>query len=202
MSENLAENCKSFLTSYVFDHDIVPRLSLESMEHLRNEILETVARIKVTKYEASRAKPNVEEAILVYGKDEIPPSKFLQKLDDFHRYQDSLKESRETRAVKLHPPGKIVHIVGTRDDKNDEEPVIGGEADMSEHEHSASFDYTAYWAHRNDLAEIIISSHFLSDHSSLNVMAQLEKAAERFDMSTPFIDDDMASTEEPPQAHD
>jgi len=201
MSENLAENCKSYLTSYVFDHDIVPRLSLESMEHLRNEILETIARIKVTKYEASQAQPNVDEAFLVHGKDEIPPSKFLEKLDDFHRYQDGLKESRETRSVKLHPPGKIVHLVGQRDEENDEELALG-QADMSEHEQSASFDYIAYWAERNDLAEIIISSHFLSDHSSLNVMAQLEITAERFDMSTPFIGDNAASTEYSTQAHD
>lgn len=199
MSENMAESCKSYITSYVLDHDIVPRLTVESMEHLRNEILDTIARIKVTKFKAAHAKPTLEQAILVHDKDEIPPSKFLEKLDDFHRYQDGLKESRATRAVKLHPPGRIVHLVGTRDSRNEEEPTLG--EPMSEHEDSAPFDsYTAHWAHRDDLAEIIISSHFLKDHSSLNMLDQLEKAAARFDLSTPFIDETTVRlTEDPPQ---
>jgi len=159
------------------------------MEHLRNEILETIARIKVTKYKASRAKPTVEEAILVHDKDDIPPSKFLENLEDFHRYQDGLKERRAARAVKLHPPGRIIHLVGTGDSKNSEEPTLG-ESTPEHEDDSATFDsYTACWAHRDDLAEIIISSHFLKDHSSLNMMAQLENAAASFDLSTPFIDD-------------
>ena len=43
--------CKEFCTSFVLDSDLVPRLSVDSVEHLRNEVLELIGRVKVPKKE-------------------------------------------------------------------------------------------------------------------------------------------------------
>lgn len=188
----MAESCKAYLTSYVLNHDIVPRFSLESMDHLRDGIFEVIARIKVTKYQASHAEPDTEEAALLHGKESIPSSKFQEQLQRFHQHQEEIRAGRQTRDITLCPPGKIVHLVKTNEDT---EPARKGcccsprsSEVVPEAEITRTFDYAPLWAHRSDLAEITISSHFLSDHSSLNVMAELEKtAAERFGLTAPFV---------------
>lgn len=50
MTWEMANNCKSFVTTFVLDSDIVPRLSVLAMETLRDEVLELIGRIKVPKY--------------------------------------------------------------------------------------------------------------------------------------------------------
>eukprot|EP00565_Helicotheca_tamesis_P007677 CAMPEP_0185737000 /NCGR_PEP_ID=MMETSP1171-20130828/29406_1 /TAXON_ID=374046 /ORGANISM="Helicotheca tamensis, Strain CCMP826" /LENGTH=244 /DNA_ID=CAMNT_0028407795 /DNA_START=45 /DNA_END=779 /DNA_ORIENTATION=+ len=50
----LATECRDFVTSFVLDSDFIPRLSVENMEHLRNEVLELIGRIKVPKIEVAR----------------------------------------------------------------------------------------------------------------------------------------------------
>ena len=47
LSENLATGCKDFVTSFVLDCDIVPRLSVKTMECMRDEVLSLIGRIKV-----------------------------------------------------------------------------------------------------------------------------------------------------------
>uniref|UniRef100_A0A7S4R4T3 sn-1-specific diacylglycerol lipase n=1 Tax=Ditylum brightwellii TaxID=49249 RepID=A0A7S4R4T3_9STRA len=47
----LATECRDFVTSFVLDSDFIPRLSVQNMEHLRNEVLELIGRIKVPKIE-------------------------------------------------------------------------------------------------------------------------------------------------------
>jgi sn1-specific diacylglycerol lipase len=47
LSEKLATGCKDFVTSFVLDSDLVPRLSVKTMEHIRDEVLSLIGRIKV-----------------------------------------------------------------------------------------------------------------------------------------------------------
>ena len=91
---------------------------------------------------------------------------------------------RDVRAIPLCPPGKIVQLVKTTAD----EPPAGccsfGATAADSDEQSAP--YAARWAHVTDFAEIIISSHFLDDHSSPNVLRELEGMAEVFGLSSPY----------------
>mmetsp|Transcript_15617 Transcript_15617/g.18037 ORF Transcript_15617/g.18037 Transcript_15617/m.18037 type:complete len:1166 (+) Transcript_15617:285-3782(+) len=50
MTWKLAVCCNSWMTTFVLDNDIVPRLSVLSLEDLRDEVLELIGRIKVPKY--------------------------------------------------------------------------------------------------------------------------------------------------------
>lgn len=45
ISLNMAESSTNFITSYILDGDIIPRMSVESMKHLREDVAEMVARI-------------------------------------------------------------------------------------------------------------------------------------------------------------
>lgn len=42
LSWKLAIDCKAFVTSFVLDSDLVPRLSLENMEKLRDQTLDLI----------------------------------------------------------------------------------------------------------------------------------------------------------------
>ena len=116
LSEQLSEKCKDFMTSYVLDTDIVPRLSQESMEYLRDDVLEMIARIKVSKRDAviasrGRGKETLDD--LLYSKSSIPPSKFHDELTEFRMRYERKKDNRTMLNVRLVPPGNIVHMVNT-----------------------------------------------------------------------------------------
>ena len=51
----MAKQCSTFVNSFILDSDIVPRLSLNNMEYLRDEVLRSVARrVKLSTYEIAR----------------------------------------------------------------------------------------------------------------------------------------------------
>ena len=54
MTWDLAMRSQSFATTYVLDSDIVPRLSVHSLEVLRDESLKLLGRIKVPKYQIAQ----------------------------------------------------------------------------------------------------------------------------------------------------
>lgn len=198
VSENMADECKDYLTSYVLDHDIVPRMSLTSLENLRNDMLDVIASLKVTKHQATNASQDVGTELLLHRQNSIPASKFKEQLDEFREQRDEARTIRDVRSIPLCPPGKIVQLVKTT---ATEPPAgccsFGAIAAAGSDEQSAP--YAARWAHMTDFEEIIISSHFLDDHSSPNVLRELERMAEVFGLSSPY---DIPRTEKPGDQHD
>lgn len=178
LSRQFAESSKDFLTSYVLNMDIVPRLSQESMENLRDDVLEMIARIKVSKRAAvvaSRGRGNETIDDLLYSKQSIPPSQFKEELTEFRKRYADRKEGRNMVNVQLVPPGNLVHLVNTGFRQS-----IFSRRDL----------YTAQWIEANDLSEIIISARLLDDHNPLNVLNELEYLAnEEFGLSSPFTID-------------
>lgn len=198
MSLLMAESCKDWLTSYVLGDDIVPRLSLESMEHLRADMLVMIARIKVTKHKAMNSRDELD--MLVYPKNisELPQTEFSKQLVLFHEHKIKKRmeiEEDEVHSsfvkVRLYPPGKIVHLVSPA--QGDDPPrrgccVCSKVESVVEHHAPCS----VRWAHRDDLAEVRISSHFVKDHKSGNVLRELELVAQDFGLSAPFLPEQSA----------
>jgi hypothetical protein len=185
----MAQSCEDYLTSYVLDTDIVPRLSLGSMEQLRESVLEMVARIKVTKYEALHAKRDVGElGRLIHQKQETPASIFKGQLDKFREHLATKRSRRKELHIPLYPPGKIVQLVKT---KEDEQPsgCCSCRSRVNSHFRAES-PCALRWAHRDDFAEVLISSHFLEDHKTANVLRELERVAEVFGLSAPYALDE------------
>lgn len=192
LSTDMAESCKDFTTSYVLDHDIVPRISFDSLENLRHDMLDMIARLKVTKLEANRAKPNVDKDTLLHRQDSTPPSKFQEQLDEFQEQINDAKTDRYLRSIPLFPPGKIIQLVKTADDEPPAACCCSSSAAIDEKNNTP---YAARWAQADDFKEITISSHFLDDHSTINVMRELERTASVFGLSSPYtVDEEMAST--------
>jgi sn1-specific diacylglycerol lipase len=180
LSENMAKRCKEYLTSYVLDDDIIPRLSLQSMEHLRDDVLEMIARIKVTKQHAMHAKRSYNAETngeILHSRESIPPSKFSEQLVEFHAHNEKKKEESPMLDVPLYPPGKIVHLVKTGEKRG---CLLSCKTDGHDN------PYTATWVEASDLSEVIISSHLLDDHHPLNVLKELERIADAFGLSPPF----------------
>lgn len=188
VSENMAQDCKEWVTSYVLDDDIVPRISMVALENFRNDMLDMIARLKVTKFQATHAKPQVDKDMLLHRQDSTPPSAFKERLDEFRQQREEAMTLRDVRTRPLYIPGKIVHLVpvATPDD------VSSGCccASSSAVDEDMGTPYAARWGHVDDFGEIIISSHFLDDHSSANVLGELERTASVFGLSSPFTVDE------------
>jgi hypothetical protein len=122
--------------------------------------------------------------MLLHRQNSIPSSKFKEQLEKFREQREEARTIRDVRSISLCPPGKIVQLVKTSAD----EPPAGccnfrAAAAGSDVQ---SAPYAARWAYVTDFAEIIISSHFLDDHSSPNVLRELEGMAEVFGLSSPY----------------
>jgi len=90
----------------------------------------------------------------------------------------------------LYPPGKIVHIINESEYNHVARRCLS--CTKVESALKQLTPGTARWMHRSDLAEIRISSHFVSDHSSTGVLQQLELLAQDFGLTVPFVIEDNA----------
>lgn len=113
-------------------------------------------------------------------------------LGEFHKRREDSKSGRHIRDIPLVPPGKIVQLVKTADDA----PPSGCFSCCDSSEARRETPYAARWAQANDFCEIIISSHCLDDHSTVNVLGELERTAAVFGLSPPYTIQDGNDTSE------
>jgi len=155
---------QDFITSYVLDADIVPRMSLHSVEGLRDDVLLTISRIKVPKhiaFQTSRSLrlPSVDEnqhpvttlTSMTHLRGSIPSSSFYEQVLKFQEHQQKLRKQRKVKDVELYPPGRIVHLI--------QNP--SSESSFFRPQLRA---YTPVWAKRADFAEIQVTRTLLADH--------------------------------------
>ena len=175
VSIRTARAVSPWTTSCVLNSDIVPRLSLESMEHLRDETLELISRIKVNKMRVLKSAmlgPNGSDRQDFV--DEIlhltpPPSEFLTQLERFKEVQRRVREERGRVDVSLYPPGRIIHFVKTEESKwcGRGAKWCGGR----------DRTYTPMWTDNDALTEIIISPSMALDHFPDRVCCTIEGVA-------------------------
>jgi sn1-specific diacylglycerol lipase len=188
LSKDLAEQCSRWQTSYVLDADIVPRLSIESFEALRDELLHMICRIKIPKHQIS--KPIGDEcrtrAALVEGNvaalsdpEETPDSTFRLQVEEFLVFQANLKAQQQSKFVRLYPPGEIIQLFRTWD-------KLSLRRRASCDEDGKLLEYTARWIDRSDLEKIILSSHLLFDHHPVQVNRKLQDYAVGLGLDPPY----------------
>ena len=166
---------KDYIVSYVQSSDIVPRLSLRSLENLRDDVLEMIARVRVPKYQVLTPKrfkrlrkldPSEDDVNRkLHRRVSIPDSDFLRQLNEFRRYQADLTRERGDEGVTLLPPGKIVHLIHTNED--------GHDGSCSE----SNKPYTAVWGRPEDFLEIPLTGTFMSDHDPATNWKELKRLA-------------------------
>ena len=98
---------------------MIPRIRSSNVEMLRYELLEMLARIKVSKISAWRKirRPCknkdlvAHNKMLLYPRDQIPESEYLRKLTSFGQTRaESLNETDPVES-RLNIPGKVIHLV-------------------------------------------------------------------------------------------
>jgi hypothetical protein len=176
----------------VLDGDIVLRLSIESLEDLRDSVLEMICRIKIPKYKVltySRKGSTEREALTrdnasaLHEKYEMKESTFKQQVDKFYEFQAELKEKKKSKYIKLCPPGRIIQLFRTQEGKSTLQLLFKRKSEQSS---GRANQYTARWAERRDLQKVLISSHLLADHNPINVQNQLQDLASNFGLSPPY----------------
>jgi len=193
MTWKSATCCKEFVTSFVLDSDMVPRLSVENMEHLRDEILELIARLKVPKFEVARSFfsdkfDDIQKDIsnsndeMLHPKDAIPhDSDFVLQLEEFEKVQRQRKIHRGIDPVHLYPCGQIIHLVKTEEIKSIKNSLLKC---LSCGLSNAGCQYSPKWSTNDEFNEIIISPTMWSDHFPNRVCDVLETLASYFGTGT------------------
>lgn len=217
LSENLANESKKFTNSYVIGADIVPRMSIEGFELLRDGVLEMIYRVKVPKYKVTTRNKEYDDSTLegvtksieetLYDKDDNHDSEFERQVLQFWRFQTELKEKNRSTYIHLCPPGSIIHLFPTDDEQgwgimNGNLPIpsllkgssddAGADTDTDIGYSTRLGKYTARWVKRSDLRKIIISSRLLLDHDPIGVKHKIQQVArEQFGLENPFLPDDL-----------
>lgn len=190
----MAVNCKDWCTSHVLDSDIVPRLSLVSMERLRDEILELIARIKVPKYQIAKrvvvssgggvcnetADDDAASSTsflhdILYHPDEVPRTEYSAQLERFKTIQEERRSFRgAARSISLYPPGKMLHIIKTGEQKTCCTSCVKCLTCCTS---NLGFQYTPVWIENDDLNEIVVTPTMGTDHFPNRMQMMLEKVA-------------------------
>ena len=104
-------------------------------------------------------------------------SAFWNAVKEFEEVQ-RVKKTESGPDIILYPPGKIIHLFRTTEDKR----CLDSSCALKKRAH----DYVAKYAEVDDLQEIIVSANALSDHQPYLVLAELERVAESFGLSAPY----------------
>jgi sn1-specific diacylglycerol lipase len=178
---DMAVQCQEWCSTFVLDADLVPRLNRESMERLRDEILELIARIKVPKIEVAEmllagSEQNLED--ILYLPEHVPDSDYRRQLEHFKAIQTERRAARgSVRSVALFPPGKMVHLVKTGERRS---CMRGMAKCLTCFTTNAGFEYIPVWIDNDDLNEIVIKPTMGTDHFPNRIRSMLEQVAHDF----------------------
>jgi len=195
----MATGCKEWCISCVIDSDLVPRLSVDAMERLRDEVLELIGRIKVPKIEVGRRfvhstlwgmhlsteneledkealMKSIEE--ILHEPDDVPDSEYQQQLARFKAIQEERRRQRgSSRSIQLYPPGRIMHLAKTGEARS----LVSGLAKcVTCCTTNMGSRYVPVWINNDDLNEIVVSPTLGTDHFPNRVRTILEETAENY----------------------
>jgi hypothetical protein len=191
----MATNCKDWCTSCVLDTDLVPRLTVESIERLRDEILELIGRIKVpksvvaqrftentfracTEQETKDMVEDIDLTDILCDVNEVPDSEYQQQLRRFKEIQEERRQQRGTiRSIKLYPPGRILHLVKTGEKRS---CTAGLAKILTCCTTNIGSMYIPVWIDNHDLNEIVVGPRMATDHFPNRMRAILEDVASDF----------------------
>jgi sn1-specific diacylglycerol lipase len=145
-----AHDCRDYLTSVVYGDDCVSSLNYSALTHLRERVLDSLARAKVNKnYILQTMYKKFPESTLLYKPDEVPEShnEFISNMKKFKEQVHSKKKG--DKAPQLTLPGRIIHFEHNKNNK----PSCCGKSKA-----------TPYEVHQDAFLELKISPTMLTDH--------------------------------------
>jgi sn1-specific diacylglycerol lipase len=205
MTWEMATQCSEFTTSFVLDADIVPRLSVLSMEDLRDEVLQLIGKLKVPKHQvfesifasctneqcfgrASEPKEmDMEQNLIDMNRkisemlidDEPEDTLYHRQLQEFLRIQQELKRSRgDSRTQFLYPPGRMIHLLKTGEDSGCSHAM---KKCMTCCMSNSGFRYTPIYISNDDLNKIVVGPTMGTDHFVDRMYFELSNVASQFE---------------------
>ena len=145
---------------------IVPRMSHQSFEAIRDDFLSIIVRIKIPKIQAffDVRQPCTDSTIaernakVLHKIEDIPQNtSFYNTLQTFRAERADKYGKSATNYIKLFIPGKIIHLVDSKGDNSD---------------YSA---YVPYYADRYEDFNLIVSKRMTSDHSMIELVDILQE---------------------------
>ena len=191
----MATQCKEWCTSCVLDSDLVPRLTVESIERLRDEILDLIGRVKVPKaVVAQRFTENTfrlcnddydkdgvfndDLADVLFDPEEVPETEYQQQLLRFKEIQTERRRHRgTTRSIQLYPPGRILHLIKTGEKRS---CTAGLAKIVTCCTTNIGSTYIPVWVDNDDLNEIVVGPRMGTDHFPNRIRAILDEVATNF----------------------
>ncbi|XP_021375697.1 sn1-specific diacylglycerol lipase beta-like isoform X2 [Mizuhopecten yessoensis] len=178
LSHKASSCCSDYVCSVVLGRDLVPRLGICSMEHLKTSILTAIRRCDRPKYQVIASGMWQAVCTLCPGDSANscgcridPPLLSDQGSSVYVTGQRNVEEAMESAIMQseqcrityptMYPPGQVLHIVEVDSDKSC----------------CASPTYFAEWKTPEDFQEILVSPDMLTDHLPDNVwkaLVQLE----------------------------
>jgi hypothetical protein len=136
MNKGLVDYSTEWTTSFVVGDDIVPRMSIEGFEELRDGVLDMICRIKIPKYQVTRTQQQLHDKSttdqsntplqsILLDPDEVKDSKFRQQVIEFWKFQADLKEKNSSHYIELCPPGEIIELFKHRQIRIPSNGVVG-----------------------------------------------------------------------------
>jgi sn1-specific diacylglycerol lipase len=115
LDEATSREVAPYITSVVLGKDLVGSLSVKNLSHLREQVLDAIARCKVNKMTVLRAL--FEDKTGEVDKFLHPPgtkvgSEFERMVEEYLEHMN--RRSLENKKVRLHISGRIIHLVKTR----------------------------------------------------------------------------------------
>mmetsp|Transcript_33425 Transcript_33425/g.48459 ORF Transcript_33425/g.48459 Transcript_33425/m.48459 type:complete len:787 (+) Transcript_33425:35-2395(+) len=169
LDRNSAEECSSYVTSMVYNNDLICRTSFSSINKLRNDVLDCLAAVKASKFLIFKTALRLAAAQkrlcgtcvsgdnhrdrytavhacrdLMFEEGEVPDSKFKTTVLNLKRSVQE-RAARNVAVCELYIPGRILHFIN--------KPSKG-----SVHR------YEVRNAHMDDMKEIKVSVSMGSDH--------------------------------------
>ncbi|KAL7535880.1 hypothetical protein ACHAXR_012207 [Thalassiosira sp. AJA248-18] len=186
VDDEMAKYCEEFITNFVRQDDMIPRISQKSLESGRDQFLNVISRIKVPKIELffDVRNPCPDSALSARNANVLRAEEDVSQDSDFYeqlaRFRAERNENPLTalNSANLYIAGKIVHLVDTKGDRA----------------------YVAYWANRHDdFNQVIISKRMISDHSMMemvDVLSNIHLTGRRGNSSPMVFYSSMNITEE------
>jgi sn1-specific diacylglycerol lipase len=172
LSPGLAEATKAWTTTFIVGRDLVPRLSLDSVYALRDDLLRLLARCRANKNAVLRSvlDKNARAAVdrLLHPAGEEPRSEFLAQLEAYEEQMRAVE--RRVTQTPLVPAGRLVHFV-----KSHQAAVPAGPCGKGKR--TQQF-YTPVWASPEDFQRIYVSSSMALDHFPDRMLVVMRETCE------------------------
>jgi hypothetical protein len=191
---SMCRESASWMTSVVLDDDLIARLGVGSLNHLRDQVLDCIVRSKVNKtYIMQTLFKDFPASQFLYSPQDTPPSTFKDAVATFTRMMKQRNATELDRAEggtdseNLSIPGRIVHLVKPGGNSDQAEASYKGSSSARERAphpsrgcrncYNCCAPCPAYLPQEVDadaFAELIISSNMAVDHFPDRYVAELQ----------------------------